>query len=308
MVFSGQSKKNALHWAQEHLLVQLGMADAFLSVGNAGEGVPGGARNPESVQPFTPFHLEKLELFACAADTPPEMAHIAAGLVFCILCCLRICQAQDSWITGIKAGRFIQGVVFKDKNPNPTKQCSRPFFGVLFGLCGRGWFDTWWTRASKQVAGRFVFEDYRVNSNGVVEWLGCPMGYRRLLALMRLVLEEAGACTKMEAQGYTMHSARHTLPLIARLRGESPADRQEIGRWSMSTAQAPAMRPRQNVLKKHSIAAAVLPDLYAQSVPAQAVFNVMERQVAAMRQYKQERGADGLPRHETWESFQGARQ
>ncbi len=32
MVFSGQSKKNALHWAQEHLPVQLGMADAFLSV------------------------------------------------------------------------------------------------------------------------------------------------------------------------------------------------------------------------------------------------------------------------------------
>ena len=175
-------------------------------------------------------------------------------------------------------------------------------------MCGRGWFDTWWTRASKQVAGRFVFEDYRISSNGVVEWLGCPMGYRRLLALMRLVLEEAGACTKVEAQGYTMHSARHTLPLIARLRGESAADRQEIGRWSMSTAQAPAMRPRQNVLKKHNIAAAVLPDLYAQAVPAQAVFNVMERQVAAMRQYKQQRGAEGLPRHETWESFQGARQ
>jgi hypothetical protein len=169
MVFSGQSKKNALHWAQEHLPVQLGMADAFLSVGNAGKGVPGGARNPEPAQPFTSFHLEKLEQFACSADTPPEMVHITAGLVFRILCCLRICQPQDSWITGIKAGRFIQGVVFKDINPNPTKQCSRPFFGVLFGLCGRGWFDTWWTRASKQVVGRFVFEDYRVNSNGVVE-------------------------------------------------------------------------------------------------------------------------------------------
>jgi hypothetical protein len=205
MVFSGQNKKNTLHWAQEHLLVHLGMTDAFLRVGNAGGGVPGGVRNPEPAQTFTPFHLEKLEQFACTADTPPEMTHITAGLVFCILCCLRICQEQDSWITDIKTGKFIQDVVFKDKNPNPTKQCIRPFFGVLFGLCGRGWFDTWWTRASKQVAGRFVFEDYRVNGNGVVECLGCPMGYRRLLALMRLVLEEAGACTKTEAQGYTMH-------------------------------------------------------------------------------------------------------
>ncbi len=279
MVFSGQRKKNALYWAQMHLLVHLGMADAFLHVGNAGEGVPGGARNPKSAQPFTPFHPEKLEQFSCVVDTPPEMTHIAAGLVFCILCYLP---------------------------PNPTKQCSRPFFGVLFGLCGRGWFDTWWIRASQQVTGRFVFEDYRVNGNDVVEWLGCPMGYRRLLALMRLVLEEAGACTKWEAQGYTMHSARHTLPLIARLRGESAADRQEIGRWSMSAAQDPTMRPLQSVMKKHNVSAAVLPGRYAQSVPAQAVFNVMERQVAVMRQYKQECGAEGLPRHETWENFQGA--
>ena len=82
---------------------------------------------------------------------------------------------------------------FKDKNPNPTKQCISPFFGVLFGLCGRGWFDTWWSRASKQAVGRFVFEDYRVDARGVIEWVGYPMGYRRLLALMRIVLEEAGA-------------------------------------------------------------------------------------------------------------------
>jgi hypothetical protein len=103
-----------------------------------------------------------------------------------------------------------------------------------------------------------------------------------------------------------MHSARHTLPLIASLRGESAANRQEIGRWSMSAAQDPTMRPLQSVMKKHNVASAVLPDRYAQSVPTQAVFNVMERQVAAMRQYKQECGAEGLPRHETWESFQGA--
>jgi hypothetical protein len=76
----------------------------------------------------------------------------------------------------------------------------------------------------------------------------------------------------------------------------------------MSAAQVPVMRLLQRVLKKHNIAAAVLPDLYVQSVPAQAVFNVMERQVAVMFQCKQERGAEGLPRYETWESFQGARQ
>jgi hypothetical protein len=111
--------------------------------------VSGGNRNPEPAQPFTPLHLEKLEEFACGADTPPEKAHITADLVFCILCCLRICQEQDCWISGIKAGQFIQDVVFKNKNPNPMKQCTRLFFGVLFGLCGHGWYDTWWSRSSK---------------------------------------------------------------------------------------------------------------------------------------------------------------
>ena len=52
-------------------------------------------------------------------------------------------------------------------------------------------------------------------------WLGCPMGYRCLMALMRIVSEEAGACTKTEEQGYTMHSTRHTLP-ISQCYAENP--------------------------------------------------------------------------------------
>jgi hypothetical protein len=66
--------------------------------------------------------------------------------------------------------------------------------------------------------------------------------------------------------------------------------------------------PFQSVVKRHNITAVALPDRYAQAVPAQAVFNVMERQVVVMRQYKQERGAQVLPRYETWESLQDARQ
>ncbi len=57
------------------------------------------------------------------------------------MCYLRICQTQDCWISDIKTNKFIQDVVFKDKNPNPMKQCSRSFFGVLFDLCGLGWFE-----------------------------------------------------------------------------------------------------------------------------------------------------------------------
>ena len=63
-----------------------GMTDDFLSVGNGGEGVPDGSRNPETDQPFTPFHLEKVEEFTCGVDTPSEKTHITVGLVFRILC------------------------------------------------------------------------------------------------------------------------------------------------------------------------------------------------------------------------------
>ena len=74
----------------------------------------------------------------------------------------------------------------------------------------------------------------------------------------------------------------------------------------MSAAEDPTMRPLQRVMKRHNITVAVLPDRYAKALPDQSVFNVMESQVATMRQYKQEHRGEGLPRHETWESFQDA--
>ena len=48
-----------------------------------------------------------------------------------------------------------------------------------------------------------------------------PDGLPLLMALMRIVSEEAGACTKTETQGYTMHSTRHTLP-ISQCYAENP--------------------------------------------------------------------------------------
>jgi len=148
--------------------------------------------------------------------------------------------------------------VSKDKNPNPMKQTVRPFFGILHGLRGRGWFDVWWSRACKNEKGRFVFERFTRNCQGTITWLAAPMSYRKLLPMMRQVLVDSSVCTQAQAQGFTLHSASHTLPLVAKLRGVPGSDRQEIGRWSLSMAQTPEMHPLQVVIRRHEIPVAEL--------------------------------------------------
>ena len=91
----------------------------------------------------------------------------------------------------------------------------------------------------------------------------------------------------VQAHGYSMYSARHTLWLITRMYGEFTADRQEIGWCPMSTSQDPALRPLQSIVKRHNITSVVVPDRYTQTVSAHTVFNVMERQVTVMCQHKQ---------------------
>jgi len=64
-------------------------------------------------------------------------------------------------------------------------------------------------------------------------------------------------------QAYTLHSPRHFLPEVSAARGEPGTCRCEIGRWSHSVAQLPALRPETNMLRKHRARASTLPDLYA---------------------------------------------
>ena len=166
------------------------------------EGSIGGKRNPVSAQPFSPDAIQKLEAYATKMDNPPEKAHVAEGIVFCILCCLRMSQSQDCWLTEIIGGKFLRGFVAKDKNPNPMRQVSRPFFGILYGLRGRAWFDVWWSRISQTKKGRFVFEDFFRSRQGNLTWLAAPMSYRKLLRLMRQVLVDANVCKKTQSLGF----------------------------------------------------------------------------------------------------------
>ncbi len=150
-------------------------------------------------------------------------------------------QSQDCWLTEISGGKYLRGFVTKDKNPNPMKQTVRPFFGILHGLRGRGWFDVWWRRTSKNEKRRFVFERFIRNRQGTITWLSAPMSYGKLLPMMRQVLVDGSVCTETQSEGFTLHSVRYTLPLVASLRGVPGSDRQEIGRWSLSMAQTPEM-------------------------------------------------------------------
>jgi len=95
MAFSGQNKKASLIWVQTHFQMTLVMETAHLSVGVDMEGSIGGRRNPVSAQPFSPDAIQKLEAYATNQESPPEKAHVATDIVFCILCCFRMAQSQD---------------------------------------------------------------------------------------------------------------------------------------------------------------------------------------------------------------------
>jgi hypothetical protein len=81
-------------------------------------------------------------------------------------------------------------------------------------------------------------------------------------------------------------------------------DHQEIGRWSLSVAQTPDMRPLQGAIRRHEIEAAELPDIDVQAADPSIVYDIMETQVQSMRDYViPSVGFDNLPREENWDYF-----
>ena len=97
------------------------------------------------------------------------------------------------------------------------------------------------------------------------------------------VLQMACEFSVEQSQGYTLHSPRHFLPEVSAARGEPGTCRCEIGRWSQSVAQLPALRPETNMLRKHRARASTLPDLYAKNNATQRPLAILGRQLKALR-------------------------
>jgi len=80
-------------------------------------------------------------------------------------------------------------------------------------------------------------------------------------------------------------------------RGEPGTCRCEIGRWSHSVAQLPALRPETNILRKHRARASTLPDLYPKNNATQRHLAILGRQIKALRDFSVKCGPGKLPLH-----------
>ena len=294
-VYSGQGRKETLAWAERNLGCDFQMQRVTLG------GLPPETQRkpPVPAQPITIWLLVMLELFCVHANAHPVLAHIAAGIIFCIFASLRFAQAQDCWISAIRDDSFIEGFVYDDKHG--SKMISRPFWAPLQGIVsGSQWFEVWQRGVADVPMCRFIFHAFASSSSRAADavlgpdgspiWLHAPMESVQLLACVREVLMVACTFHKVpfsleEANGYGEHSARHTLPECAKARGELATARNEIARWQDSVGQMPMLRPLASAVRQHSLKVARLADLYAQASVVERVHQILLRQTDAIRTY-----------------------
>ena len=215
-------------------------------------------------------------------------AQVAAGLVFAAFSCNRMEQVQSCAFLG-EADGYLQGVLTKDKHPNPEKQQARPFWMRVAGPDGsRTWFDFLKKTLNGVETGCFVLRDFECEESNqadpdkAVRWLNNPLRGPRLVEAIARTISKVCCISYAEACRFTKHSARHFLMEVGGHRDE-PATRQvEIGRWSGSTAQDVDLTPAQRLAWNHQLAAGVMPDNYAPRAKVQRVCRIIGDQLLAL--------------------------
>jgi len=118
-----------------------------------------------------------------------------------------------------------------------------------------------------------------------------------LMKAIQEVLQMTCGFSVEQSQAYTLHSSRHFLPEVSAARGEPGTCWCEIGRWSHSVAQLPALRPETNMLRKLRARVSTLPDLYAKNNATQRPLSILGRQMKALRDFSVKCGPGKLPMH-----------
>ena len=100
-----------------------------------------------------------------------------------------------------------------------------------------------------------------------------------------------------QSQAYALHSSRHFLPEVSAEQGEPGTCQFQIGRWSHSVAQLPALGPETSMLRKHRARVSALPDLYAKNDATKRPLAILGKQMKALRDFSVKCGSGKLPMH-----------
>jgi hypothetical protein len=255
---------------------------------------------PIPAEPVTMWMIEQLEIFIADPATPLVAKHLAAAYLFCCYAVMRVEQAQSCWIDAIRDDEFIEGYVFLDKNPKRDKMQPRPWCAPLYGITGsKLYFETLMTSLEGVKDKCYIFRAYESPDGSVKNATGLLPGpllqTNGLMNSLQEMLRMACGFSLTQSQAYTLHSPRHFLPGVAAARGEPGTCRCEIGRWSLSVAQLPSLRPEVNMIRRHRTRAATLPDLYAKNHATERPLAILTRQMQALRTYYVKCGPGNLP-------------
>jgi len=203
---------------------------------------------------------------------------------------------------------FVEGFVACEKNPKRGKRTPRPWWAPLYGATNsRLWLDILLDTLEDVKEDCYIFRGFFSPDGSVLNATALAPGPLQcgyhLSKAMQQILQLACGWTIPQAAVYSEHSPRHFLNEVARARGEPPACRQEIGRWSFSVAQMACMRPIAGTVRAHLAAICAMPDRYSQEAEKRRPLVILRRQMSAVRKLVQESGAD-LPMYDGWHLLQ----
>ena len=284
-----------LNWAVEHVEMPhsiVGRADHI----------------PQAAQTPTLRMIGELELFLQNEANSIVLRHLAAGYLFCCYASMRVEQAQNCWFDSVRDDEIVQGYVVLDKHPRRRSRQPRPFWVPVYGMTGsRKWLDTLWETLNGVRDKCFIFRaflgfDRGVGADEAETFLPGPLlSGKGLVEALQLMLRVSCGLTVEESLAYTLHSPRHFMHEVAAFRGESEECRNELGRWSRSTAQQPHLRPLVNDVRAHSTRSGSLADLYATCAMIEKPIAILQRQMFSLRKLVETQGGvEHLPLHGGW--------
>ena len=245
---------------------------------------------------FSVRMVASLERLAASSSASCFVRGVAAAFVAQTLSCSRFAQLQYSVVTTSPAAGVRRATALRDKT-HASRPATRAFFVPESGLLGPGYLDALDAMLADIDAPTFFLRDTDAPSGDpthATRWIDAPCLGQRANKALRSVLVLATGMPLVDACRYELRSCRHFLPIVARLRGESAATRNELGRWAGSTGHDFAA-PRAAL---HANArAARLPDLYSRAEQLAIVTAIIVRQIRACANLLRTRSSSHLPMH-----------
>lgn len=294
------SRLVALKWLSNTLKMDFGV-DSMVVQGAVNE-MPRKADEP--APPITVGIIIRLHQLTDDATLPIPVRYQASDWLAIIYSSSRLEQAQ---MTDLQAedSEIASGVTLAKGSKKKPRSClvTIPKAGVV---PGSRWFSTF--KEGRQAGCSFMLRDVKGGGGNpydpsVTGMANRGADYKRASASLRGLLTHGCGLSAEQAELFTPHSARHTLPHVAMLRGERAEDRAEIGAWYGSVLQDKDMIPQMRSADRRGALMAMMPDHYAQKPKAKHVRRIMLRQVGAIQTAAQTQGAANIPMLGGWSMF-----